>query len=139
MIIDFKTMFLEHWAIFSTSKTEVDFSGVSKEKWKEAGHWPATVPPFFPLVARCVARKEEGQYLLLYNDALVLTDELSIEILKLCNGFNPPKVIKKAISENPIFTGIDHIEEKVENVLTNAGKYGIINWIPFSQPHIDRM
>ena len=140
MIINFKTMFLQQWGIFKNSKSEVDFSVVSKEKWKEAGQWPATVPPFFPLVTRCVARKEsKGQYILLYNDALVLTDELTIFILKLCNGFNSPRVIKDTVKENQLFSSMDALEEKVEKVLANAGKYGIINWIPFSQPHIDRM
>ena len=43
MMIDFKTMFLQQWKLFKNAKTEVDFSVVSKEKWKEAGQWPATV------------------------------------------------------------------------------------------------
>ena len=140
MIIDFKTTFLQQWKMFKNAKTEVDFSVVSKEKWKEAGQWPATVPPFFPLVTRCVARQEkEGQYILLYNDALVSTDELTIFILRLCDGLNAPKTIKQMVKDEPQFAALDDVEETVEKILANAGKYGVINWIPFSQPHIDRM
>lgn len=139
-MIDFKTMFLQQWELFKNAKTEVDFSVVSKEKWKEAGQWPATVPPFFPLVTRCVARQErDGSYILLYNDALVLTDELTIYILTLCDGFNAPRTIKEMVSKDLRFFDTEDIEGKVEKILANAGKYGIINWIPFSQPHIDRM
>lgn len=140
MIINFKTMFLQQWKLFKNAKTEVDFSVVSKEKWKEAGQWPATVPPFFPLVTRCVARQEQaGEYILLYNDALVLTDELTIYILKLCDGFNAPKTIKELVKKESLFASVEDVEGRVEKILANAGKYGIINWIPFSQPHIDRM
>ena len=140
MIIDFKTMFLQQWKLFKNTKTEVDFSVVSKEKWKEAGQWPATVPPFFPLVTRCVARQEQGgKYILLYNDALVVTDELTIHVLKLCDGINAPKTIKQLAKKDPRYTEIEDIEGKVEKILANAGKYGVINWIPFSQPHINKM
>lgn len=78
------------------------------------------------------------QYLLLYNDALVMTDDFSINVLKICDGLTPAEN-QKAMSQNPLFLGIDNLEERVERTLTDAGKYGIINWIPFSQPHIDRM
>ena len=68
-----------------------------------------------------------------------MTDELTIYILKLCDGFNAQKTIKELVKKESLFASVEDVEGKVEKILANAGKYGIINWIPFSQPHIDRM
>ncbi len=138
MIFDLKKDLKKNWKEFREKKMEVDFSRLKREQLEEVGQWPATVTPFFPLVTRCVARKEGDNYLLLFYDTLIKVNQLTVSVLSLANGYRSAKKIKEMIL-NDCGDDLDIKEEHIENILSDAGKYGIITWIPFSQAHIDRM
>lgn len=137
MIISFKKIFIKYWKILKESKLNIAFGHLNTDLSRKIGQWPVTVNPFYPMVTRSVARKEEFGYVLLFYDMLFLVDEFTISVLRKCNGFNTPtkikKIMKKSYKRNPIV----NLDEQVEYILANAGKIGILFWLPFAQPHID--
>lgn len=137
MIISFKKIFIKNWKIFKQSKTNIDLSYLKSDLSRKIGQWPATINPFYPIVTRSVARKENFGFVLLFYDMLFLVDELTISVLRKCDGFNTPKKIKKIIKRTYKSNPTDSLDEQVEYILANAGKIGILFWLPYAQPHID--
>lgn len=137
MIISLKKIFLENWKIFKKSKTCIDLSYLKTNISKKIGQWPATTHTFYPMVTRSVAREEKFGYILLFFDMLFLVDQLTISVLHNCNGFNTPERIKKIVKKECNCNQVDAIDEKVESILSSAGKIGILFWLPFSQPHVE--
>lgn len=137
MIISFKKIFVKKWRVFKESKVTADLSHLKRNLSRKIGQWPSTVNPFYPLVTRSVARKEDFGFVLLFYDMLFLVDEFTVFILTKCNGFNTSKKIKEFIKKTYKGNQTVNLEEQVESILVNAGKMGIIYWLPYAQPHID--
>lgn len=139
MIKSFKDRFYQNWKIFKEAKTRIDFSKLDADTWRDVGQWPVTTNPFFPLTTSCIVRNEKEGYLLLYRDAILKVNELTISVLEMCDGFTTPKEIKKRLKESLSYTVDNSFEEQIEKILSSSAKFGIILWMPFGQPHLDRM
>ena len=138
MIISYKKKFIQQWRKFTKSKIDVDFSTLKLELSKEIGQWPGTVHIFYPLVNRCCVRKEKFGNLMLFFDAVFEIDDLTIKIFEHCDGLNSPQKIKELVKKSYGENSPPDLEEKIENILSQAGKFGAITWIPLGQPHIEQ-
>jgi|GEM_PF-6218035 hypothetical protein len=138
MIISYKKKFINQWKMFTKSKINVDFSTLNIQLSKELGQWPGTVHIFFPLVSRFCVRKEKFGNILLCFDAILCVDDLTLKIFEFCDGLTSPKKIKEFVKQSYKYNGNSELDEDIEKKLAQAGKYGVITWIPFGQPHIER-
>jgi len=91
---------------------------------------------YYPVTAKYVAyRKERSGYLLFNAGEVMRTNEFSIRLLELSNGYRSVNEIIETL-EGEFESGTEEIEEEARQTLVEATKMGIILWIPLSGIHL---
>jgi hypothetical protein len=143
MMIGFKQEFVRTLQLMKKSKVVDRVSYVDPEAAEGVKPWPAVAEEAVnPLAGRCAVRDESFGYVLVAYDVVFIVDKLAISVLKMCNGFNSPKEIKRGVSEElgraEDYCG-DDLEIAIEQAISNLAKGGIVLWMPKTQLHLERL
>ena len=136
MMIGFKRQFVRTLQLL---KKRIDPEVAEGVSLRPSNTLKVTSP--LPLAGPCAVRDEPFGYVLVAYDMVFIVDKLAISVLKMCNGFNSPKEIKRAVSEEmgcaEDYCGKD-LETAIEQAISNLAKSGIVKWVPMTQLHLQR-